>query len=72
MSNSHYQPRRQQVIAHMGHKGIAVLPTAPEQVRNRDADFPFRYDSYFHYLCGFEEPGAWLVVTGSGKTILFC
>ena len=72
MSNSHYQQRRQQVIAHMGHKGIAVLPTAPEQVRNRDADFPFRYDSYFHYLCGFEEPGAWLVVTGSGKTILFC
>jgi len=72
MSNSHYQQRRQQVIAHIGPKGIAVLPTAPEQVRNRDADFPFRYDSYFHYLCGFEEPGAWLVVSGSGKTILFC
>ena len=58
--------------------GIAVLPTAPELARNRDSDFPYRHDSYFYYLTGFSEPGAWLVIEASGKTAnsvkstLFC
>ncbi len=47
--------------------GVALLPTAPELVRNRDADFPYRHDSYFYYLTGFDEPGAWLVISASGK-----
>ena len=72
MSTSIYQERRARVVAHIGAHAIALLPTAPEQRRNRDADFPYRYDSYFHYLCGFAEPGAWLAMTGAGKTILFC
>ena len=33
--------------------GVAVLPTAPERMRNRDADYPYRHDSYFYYLSGF-------------------
>ena len=52
--------------------GIAVLPTAPEVARNRDSDFPYRHDSYFYYLTGFSEPGAWLVIEASGQTSLFC
>ena len=55
--------------------GIAVLPTAPEMPRNRDSDFPYRHDSYFYYLTGFTEPGAWLVIEASGKAVkstLFC
>ncbi|SFC73959.1 aminopeptidase P Metallo peptidase. MEROPS family M24B [Polaromonas sp. OV174] len=55
--------------------GIALLPTAPEVPRNRDSDFPYRHDSYFYYLTGFSEPGGWLVIEASGKTVkstLFC
>ncbi|MDB5885357.1 MAG: aminopeptidase Metallo peptidase family [Polaromonas sp.] len=55
--------------------GVALLPTAPELPRNRDSDFPYRHDSYFYYLTGFSEPGAWLAVEASGKTVkstLFC
>ena len=55
--------------------GIALLPTAPEISRNRDSDFPYRHDSYFYYLTGFSEPGAWLAINASGKTItstVFC
>jgi Xaa-Pro aminopeptidase len=55
--------------------GIAVLPTAPELQRNRDSDFPYRHDSYFYYLTGFSEPGAWLVIEANGKatqSTLFC
>jgi Xaa-Pro aminopeptidase len=67
-----YQQRRAALVAQLGPKGIAILPTAPEQQRNRDADFLFRFDSYFHYLSGFAEPRSWLVVRGDGSTTLFC
>jgi Xaa-Pro aminopeptidase len=52
--------------------GVAIVPTAPERVRNADSDHPYRYDSYFHYLTGFGEPGAWLVLNGEGHSVLFC
>jgi Xaa-Pro aminopeptidase len=67
-----YAARRAHLAAQLGPKGIAIVPTAPEQVRNRDADFLYRHDSYFYYLSGFTEPGAWLVITGDGQTTLFC
>ena len=72
MNTMSYQTRRARVTAQIGPRGLAIVPTAPEKRRNRDADFPYRFDSYFHYLCGFAEPGAWLVITGNGKSILFC
>ena len=72
MNTSVFQSRRARVAAQIGPRGLAIVPTAPEQRRNRDADFPYRFDSYFHYLCGFAEPGAWLLMTGSGKSIVFC
>ncbi|TAG32781.1 MAG: M24 family metallopeptidase [Polaromonas sp.] len=52
--------------------GVALLPTAPECPRNRDADFSYRHDSYFYYLTGFTEPASWLVIEASGKATLFC
>ena len=52
--------------------GIAVLPTAPEVARNRDSHYPYRHDSYFYYLTGFEEPESWLVIDASGRTTLLC
>jgi len=54
--------------------GIAVIPTAAETIRNKDAHFPYRFDSYFHYLTGFNEPEAVVVVIGGkpSRSILFC
>jgi Xaa-Pro aminopeptidase len=54
--------------------GVAILPTAPEAMRNRDADFPYRHDSDFFYLTGFIEPEAWLVLIAGDldRAILFC
>ena len=43
-------------------RGIAVIPTAPEALRNGDAHYPYRFDSHFHYLTGFDEPEAVLVL----------
>jgi len=77
-----YQLRRNALAKHIFSKtggGIAVIATAPELARNRDSDFPYRHDSDFYYLTGFEEPGATLVmkVASSGKSYqleshLFC
>jgi Xaa-Pro aminopeptidase len=73
MDTSPFSQRRLSLLARMG-EGIAVIPTAPERVRNRDTTFPYRADSYFHYLSGFPEPEAVLVlIAGSSpQSILFC
>lgn len=71
-----FSERRHYLSSQM-HQGVAIIPTAPEQVRNRDAHFPYRFDSYFYYLTGFREPEAVLVIVagakeGASKYILFC
>lgn len=68
-----YAARRARLTEQMG-RGIAVIPTARETLRNRDSHFPYRYDSYFFYLSGFAEPEAVLVLIAgeAPKSILFC
>ena len=68
-----FSKRRQQLIQGMG-EGIAIIPTAPEMIRNRDSHFPYRFDSYFYYLTGFKEPEAVVVIVAGAqpKSILFC
>lgn len=65
--------RRASLARAMG-TGVAIIPTAPERVRNRDAHYPYRHDSYFYYLTGFTEPESVLVIiAGAGaRSILFC
>ncbi|VWC31511.1 Xaa-Pro aminopeptidase [Burkholderia lata] len=74
-----YRQRRERVLAALraAGGGIAIVPTAPEVPRNRDTDYPYRFDSYFHYLTGFSEPDAVLVLNaaaphGAPESILFC
>lgn len=71
-----FQQRRQALLARMQATGggVAVIPTAPERFRNRDTAFPYRADSYFHYLTGFPEPEAVLVLVAgqAPRAILFC
>jgi Xaa-Pro aminopeptidase len=54
--------------------GVAVIPTAPERIRNRDTHYPYRYDSHFYYLTGFPEPESVLVLLAGArpKSLLFC
>ncbi len=71
-----YRQRRLSLLAHM-QAGVAVIPTAPERIRNRDSHHTYRADSYFHYLTAFPEPEAVLVLVaaqggGGAQSILFC
>jgi Xaa-Pro aminopeptidase len=68
-----FAPRRTRLASRLI-SGVAIVPTAPERLRNRDAHYPYRYDSYFYYLCGFPEPEAVLVLIAGNtpRSILFC
>jgi Xaa-Pro aminopeptidase len=65
-----YASRRRRLAESIG-DGVALVPTAPERVRNRDSHYPYRFDSHFYYLTGFTEPEAAVVLAG-GRSILFC
>jgi Xaa-Pro aminopeptidase len=69
-----HRERRERLARSMA-RGVAVVSTSPERLRNRDAHYPFRFDSYFHYLTGFPEPEAVVVViadAGGTRHLLFC
>jgi Xaa-Pro aminopeptidase len=66
--------RRQRLAIAMSRAGggVAIVPTAPERPRNADNDHPYRHDSHFHYLTGFDEPQAWLLLEAGGRSTLLC
>ncbi len=66
---------RKQLLRMLGVGSIAILPAAPVRCRNRDVDYPYRQDSDFFYLSGFEEQEAVIVLVPgrkNGEYILFC
>lgn len=70
-----FAERRRKLMDRMAPDSIAILPAAPERVRNRDVLHPFRQDSDFQYLTGFGEPEAVLVLIPGrehGEAVLFC
>jgi Xaa-Pro aminopeptidase len=74
-----YQQRRAHLAAAMRALspagGVAIIPTAPEVMRNRDSDYPYRHDSYFYYLTGFTEPESTLVLLATPdqtRSVLLC
>lgn len=48
-----------------------IFMAAPEYLRNPDVHFPFRQESNFFYLSGFEEAESAMVLTANGKTVFF-
>ena len=68
-----FQNRRKNLVDILG-DGIAIISNSDESSRNRDCDYPFRSDSYFHYLSGFPEPEAVILIVGGNlpRSIIFC
>ena len=63
-----HRARRSHLLEILG-EGVLILATAPEALRNRDAHYPYRFDSHFHYLTAFPEPEAVLVlIAGAAGT----
>lgn len=75
MNNQEYKRRRKHLMQIMGEDAVAILPAALVRMRNRDAEFQYRQDSDFHYITGFDEPEAVVVLVPGrehGEYILFC
>jgi Xaa-Pro aminopeptidase len=69
-----FAKRRKQLMQKIGPHGIVILSSAPTARRNGDADYPYRQQSDFYYLTGFEEPEAVAIFAPKrkgGEFILF-
>jgi Xaa-Pro aminopeptidase len=75
MNASEFVKRRKTLMRMMGNRGIAVIPSAPVRLRNRDVEYPYRQNSDLLYLTGFDEPESVAVLMpgrSEGQFVLFC
>jgi Xaa-Pro aminopeptidase len=75
ITKQEYARRRKNIMSLMEPGSIAIVPSAQMRIRSRDSEYPFRQDSDFYYLSGFDEPDAVLVLVPgreAGEYIMFC
>ena len=75
MKHGEFRKRRKKLMDMLGDDSIAILPAAPEKMRNRDVAYRYRQDSDFYYLTGFAEPEAVVALIpgrSQGEFVLFC
>jgi len=70
-----YAQRRTQLMQQMQPNSVAILYAAPVVKRSYCLDYPYRPNSDFYYLSGFNEPEAVLVMIPgrkNGEFVVFC
>lgn len=75
ISQQCYAQRRRRLLDSLPAGSVALVAGASLATRNRDAEFPFRQNSDFYYLTGFNEPDALLLLKPGreeGEVVLFC
>lgn len=75
MQVSEFKQRRELLMEQVGIGNIAIIASADSRIRNRDVHYPFRQDSDFYYLTGFNEANAlaaFIPGREQGQYILFC
>lgn len=75
ISGIDYKARRQRIFEKMLDNSVAILPAASIQYRNSDTERPFRQESHFHYVTGFDENSAiatLIKIQGRCLFVLFC
>lgn len=65
-----FQARRNTLVEQLKPNSICIIASATMSTRSNDTEYPFRQNSDFWYLTGFNEPNAWLVLSNlNGKRI---
>ncbi|NIC05473.1 Xaa-Pro aminopeptidase [Billgrantia bachuensis] len=75
IGNDEYRARREALMKQLPADSAVLLLGASLVTRSRDSDYPFRQNSDFHYLTGFPEPDALLLLLpgrSEGESVLFC
>ena len=70
---SSYKNRRDDLLDKIG-DAVAIIFNNYHVPRNRDSEYKFRSDSYFHYFSGFPEADSVILLCGGKekKSIIFC
>ncbi|MCF7902581.1 MAG: aminopeptidase P N-terminal domain-containing protein [Candidatus Marinimicrobia bacterium] len=75
ITSDEFATRRQQILEKMSLGDVALFHSSPTVNRNDDVDYPYRQESDFYYLTGWEEPEAILILqkqkSGETNTVLF-
>jgi Xaa-Pro aminopeptidase len=75
INSKEFEKRRNQLMLKMPNNSIAILTAAPEKSRNKDVLYPYRQDSDFFYLTGFQEPDAMVILIpgkNNNQYLMFC
>ena len=75
IASDEYARRRRALMRAVGDDAVVLVPAASVCYRNGDAAYPYRQNSDFLYLTGFEEPDALLMLApgrSAAEQILFC
>ncbi len=68
MTLQEFQRRRRALLAKMAPASAAIIFSAPECQRSADSEYPYRQNSDFWYLTGFNEPESVLILIKSDET----
>lgn len=66
-----FKIRRNKILKHLGSSSILILLASKEKERNNGINYPYRQNSNFHYLTGFNEPLS-AVVFFNNEVYFFC
>ena len=66
-----FRIRRKKILKHLGSSSLLILIASSEKERNNGINYPYRQNSNFHYLSGFNEPLS-AVVFFKGEVHFFC
>ena len=75
ISKSEFAARRKRLMSEMAPNSVAIISAAREVTRSRDTEYPFRQNSDFFYLTGFQEPDCVLLLLPrrrQGQVLMFC
>lgn len=65
ISSEEFLLRRQTLVAQLSENSVCVVFAAQELSRSNDTEYPFRQNSDFYYLTGFNEPDAVLLLSNT-------
>ena len=74
ISQKEYANRRKRLLEKLEKNSVSVLASASVKTRSNDTEYPYRQNSNFYYMSGFEEDNTFLVFIKEHKktkTILF-
>ncbi|MBU3021575.1 Xaa-Pro aminopeptidase [Aestuariibacter sp. A3R04] len=67
ISKEEFIARQHRLLSLCEPESVCVIPAGQVLSRSRDTEFPFRQNSDFWYLTGFNEPDGWLLLSNHSQ-----